>query len=300
MADAAPGRGRRGRPPGGGGRGPGPAGRRARRPQGQPVHTGRRRRPARRASSRAGGRPTTPPSSSRLAAAPAPSWSARPTSTSSPWASRPRTRPSARPATRTTRPGCPGGSSGGSAAAVAAGLSPRRPRLGHRRLDPPAGRAVRGGRASSRPTACVAATGSIAFASSLDQIGPFATTVADAAAAARRHRRPRPARLDVARPDRRRRASAGLGDGVDGLRVGVVSELLGRGHRRRRVRPRRRGGRRAGRRRAPRWTRSASPPRCYGAVGLLPDRAGRGVVQPGPLRRRALRPARAARGHHRR
>ena len=34
--------------------------------------------------------------------------------------------------------------------------------------------------------------GLIAFASSLDQIGPFAATVADAALAARRHRRPRP------------------------------------------------------------------------------------------------------------
>ena len=40
----------------------------------------------------------------------------------------------------------PGGSSGGSAAAVAAGFSADRPGQRHRRLDPPAGRAVRRGR----------------------------------------------------------------------------------------------------------------------------------------------------------
>ena len=39
----------------------------------------------------------------------------------------------------------PGGSSGGSAAAVAAGLVPVGPRLGHRRIDPPAGRPLRRG-----------------------------------------------------------------------------------------------------------------------------------------------------------
>ena len=39
--------------------------------------------------------------------------------------------------------------------------------------------------------------GLVAFASSLDQIGPFAATVADAAAALRRDRRPRPARLHL-------------------------------------------------------------------------------------------------------
>ena len=55
---------------------------------------------------------------------PAPSPSARPTSTSSPWARPPRTRPSAPPATRATPPGCPAARRGGSAAAVAAGFAP--------------------------------------------------------------------------------------------------------------------------------------------------------------------------------
>ena len=43
----------------------------------------------------------------------------------------------------------PGGSSGGSAAAVAAGLAPVGARHRHRRLDPPAGRAVRDRRAET-------------------------------------------------------------------------------------------------------------------------------------------------------
>ena len=52
----------------------------------------------------------------------------------------------------------PGGSSGGSAAAVAARLVPGGDRHRHRRLDPPAGVAVRHLRASSRRTACARAT----------------------------------------------------------------------------------------------------------------------------------------------
>jgi len=70
--------------------------------------------------------------------------------------------------------------------------------------------------------------GLVAFASSLDQIGPLAATVADSARV-----------LDViSGPDARDSTSIGdpqppvsatLGDGVDGLRVGVLAELSGDG-----------------------------------------------------------------------
>ena len=70
--------------------------------------------------------------------------------------------------------------------------------------------------------------GLIAFASSLDQIGPFATTVEDAAVL-----------LDViAGHDPRDSTSIPepfapiaptLGEGVQGLRIGVITELMGEG-----------------------------------------------------------------------
>src|ERR1035438_928161 len=70
--------------------------------------------------------------------------------------------------------------------------------------------------------------GLIAFASSLDQIGPFTTTVADAALALEviaGHDE-----MDSTSPDRPAPSLlATLGEGVSGLRVGIVSDFLTEG-----------------------------------------------------------------------
>ena len=121
----------------------------------------------------------------------------------------------------------PGGSSGGAAAAVAAGSA-----LGA--LGSDTGGSIRQpaslcGVVGMKPTyGLVSRFGLIAFASSLDQIGPLARTVDDAVVLfeAIAGHDPRDATsYRGAVPDVR----PSLDDGVDGLRVGVIRELSGDG-----------------------------------------------------------------------
>ena len=70
--------------------------------------------------------------------------------------------------------------------------------------------------------------GLIAFASSLDQIGPFSTTVADSALLLDAIAGPDP-RDSTSIPEAAPSLLDGLDGGVDGLRIGLVTELMGEG-----------------------------------------------------------------------
>ena len=127
----------------------------------------------------------------------------------------------------------PGGSGGGSAAAVAAYEAPLA-------IGTDTGGSIRQpaavtGTVGVKPTyGGVSRYGLVAFSSSLDQAGPCARTVLDAALLHEVIARPRPGRLDLdpaaGAAGGRGGAARRVGRRLAGLRIGVVKELAGEGY----------------------------------------------------------------------
>ena len=121
----------------------------------------------------------------------------------------------------------PGGSSGGSAAAVAADFAPLA-------LGSDTGGSIRQpaalcGTVGVKPTyGRVSRYGLVAFGSSLDQIGPLAASVADAALVLEAIGGHDP-RDSTSIPEPSPDLTGVLGDGVDALRIGIIDELMGEG-----------------------------------------------------------------------
>ncbi len=121
----------------------------------------------------------------------------------------------------------PGGSSGGSAAAVAAGFVPLS-------LGSDTGGSIRQpaalcGVVGVKPTyGAVSRYGLVAFASSLDQIGPFSRTVADSALLLEAIGGHDP-RDSTSIPDPAPDLTSVLDRGVEGMRIGIIEELSGDG-----------------------------------------------------------------------
>ena len=118
----------------------------------------------------------------------------------------------------------PGGSSGGSAAAVAAGFAPLA-------LGSDTGGSIRQpaalcGVVGMKPTyGRVSRYGLVAFASSLDQIGPFAATVEDAALLFDTIAGHDP--MDsTSLPSKPEPTRSGIDEGVEGIRIGLCRDLV--------------------------------------------------------------------------
>ena len=184
----------------------------------------------------------------------------------------------------------PGGSGGGTAAAVSAGLAPWG-------LGSDTGGSIKQpsalcGNVGLRPTyGTVSRYGVVAFASSLDQIGPVAKTVRDVALlySIVAGRDP----LDSTTAELPEPVQLPEGDSLAGVRLAVPKQV----ERARCDRARRAGGVRAVARARARARRRGGGVRPAALVPLrdavlLPRRARRGLVEPRALRRRPLRAAR--------